>query len=119
MAKPPFAALLAKLRAAALALPQTTEEFPWGESAFKVAGKTFLFTNCQTDFATFTVKLPASHLMAREMPGVTASGYGLGKSGWCTLRLAPADKPDAALLIDWLDESYRAVAPKALLKNLT
>ncbi len=118
MVKSPFTKVLAQVRAAALALPETAEEYPWGESTFKVAGKTFVFTNCQSDFATFTFKLPASHLMAREMPGVSASGYGLGKSGWCTLRIMPTDKPDSALILDWLHESYRAVAPKSVIKTL-
>lgn len=33
-----------KLRAVALGYPETVEDFPWGRSAFKVAGgKAFLF----------------------------------------------------------------------------
>ncbi len=33
----------ASLRAYALSLPETTEDFPWGHSAFKVRGKAFVF----------------------------------------------------------------------------
>ena len=31
------------IRKHALSFPETGEEFPWGESAFKVKGKTFVF----------------------------------------------------------------------------
>ncbi len=114
-----FAKLVEKVRATALAWPETHEDFPWGESAFKVKGKVFCFLSEHKEGQlTFTVKLPASHLIAKELPGVTATGYGLGKSGWVTLTLTAKDKPDISLLLDWLDESFRAVAPKSVLKRI-
>jgi predicted DNA-binding protein (MmcQ/YjbR family) len=114
----PFAALLAKLRTAALAYPETIEDHPWGEAAFKVRKKIFMMMMEHEGRLIFTVKLPASHMFAKELPNVTATGYGLGRSGWVTLTLAPKEKADTAMLFDWLDESYRAVAPKTLVKQL-
>ena len=35
--------LAGRLRAHALAFPEATEDFPWGERAIKVRGKAFLF----------------------------------------------------------------------------
>ena len=40
--------LEARLRSFALSYPEAREEFPWGERAFKVAGKTFVFLSSQT-----------------------------------------------------------------------
>jgi len=38
--------------------------------------------------------------------------YGLGRAGWVSIRIS-AETP-FEMLRDWVDESYRAVAPKAL-----
>lgn len=117
-----FKSITATLRTAALAYPETREDFPWGESVFKVGakGKVFCFlSEHREDQLSFTVKLPDSHLIAKEMPGVAATGYGLGKSGWVTLTLTAKDKPDTGMLLDWLAESFRAVAPKSVLKQIS
>ena len=43
------------------------------------------------------------------------TGYGLGRSGWVSARIAPGgEAPDLYLLRRWMAESYRAVAPKKL-----
>jgi hypothetical protein len=42
----------------------------------------------------------------------------MGKHGWVTMRFPPNAEPPRAHLLDWLDESYRAVAPKRLIKML-
>ena len=39
-------------------------------------------------------------------------GYGLGDSGWVSVKFGPGLPFD--MLRDWIDESYRAVAPKKL-----
>jgi predicted DNA-binding protein (MmcQ/YjbR family) len=39
----------------------------------------------------------------------------LGKAGWVTL---PLKAVDAELLSDWVEESYRNVAPKKLIAEL-
>jgi hypothetical protein len=46
------------------------------------------------------------------------TGYGLGKAGWVTARFGPRAKPPLDVLRKWIDESYRAVAPAKLLKEL-
>ena len=57
------------------------------------------------------VKLPESAPAALELPGVEPSGYGLGRAGWVSVPF-DADTADPALLREWIDESYRAVALK-------
>ena len=104
----------AALRKLAMAYPEAHEDFPWGESAFKVRGKTFLFLRRDEEAMSLSVKLPSSALAARSLPFAEPTGYGLGKSGWITARFGAKDAPPVDLLEDWLEESYRAVAPKKL-----
>jgi predicted DNA-binding protein (MmcQ/YjbR family) len=106
------------LRAAALAYPETREDLPWGESAIKIRGKTFVFMRDGADEFSLSVKLPQSHEFALEYPFTTPTAYGLGKSGWVTARFGRKDKPPLDVLEAWIGESYRAVAPKTLLKQL-
>lgn len=57
--------------------------------------------------------------MALMLPFAEPTGYGLGKSGWVTATFNAGEKaPPVALLKQWLDESYRAIAPKKLVKAL-
>ena len=103
-----------QVRALALAYPQSVEAFPWGHTAVKVGGKAFLFMGGEGGTLTLSVKLPASHGAALLLPFASPTGYGLGKSGWVTASF-PVDAPlPIALLAEWLEESYRAVAPKKL-----
>lgn len=102
----------------ALAYPGTTEEHPWGETAFKVKGKAFIFMRCDEDGLSIGVKLPHSNAGALEYPFCEPTHYGLGKSGWVTATFNPTDKVPMDLLKQWIDESFRAVAPKTLLKQM-
>jgi predicted DNA-binding protein (MmcQ/YjbR family) len=108
----------AALRETALAYPEAYEEFPWGERAVKVKAKVFLFMYRGEDFLSVTVKLPVSGQVALALPFAEPTGYGLGKSGWVTARFTPADDVPLAMLQEWIDESFRAVAPKKLLAKL-
>ena len=106
------------LRAFALAYPETVEEFPWGERVIKVRKKVFLFLGRAKGGLALSVKLPSSSLMAMSLPFASPTGYGLGKSGWVTAEFGPRDRPPTDLLRRWIDESYRAVAPKRLVASL-
>jgi predicted DNA-binding protein (MmcQ/YjbR family) len=113
-----LAAAQEKLRRYGLALPEATEDHPWGHIALKVRGKAFVFLS-GAEFhegkLSMTVKLPHSgEIVKAALSFVEAAGYGLGKSGWVTARFAPRDRIDIPLLCDWIDQSYRAVAPKKL-----
>ena len=108
----------AEVRAAllryALSLPNSYEDHPWGEDVAKVGKKVFVFLGVASSAgAGMTVKLPASQPLALAQPGVVSSAYGLGKAGWVTVDFEAAGLP-LEMLRDWVDESYRAVAPKRL-----
>jgi predicted DNA-binding protein (MmcQ/YjbR family) len=106
------------LRVYAFAFPAAYEDAPWGESVAKVGKKIFaFFSPASSGVQRLTVKLPASRDAALGVPGSEPTGYGLGKSGWVTV---PLDRgvPPLEVLREWLEESYRAVAPKKLAAQL-
>ena len=51
------------------------------------------------------------------MPGCVPTAYGLGKSGWVSMTFTDAEVP-VAMLQAWIDESYRAQAPRKLVATL-
>jgi len=105
-----------KVRAFALSLPEAVEDHPWGEDVAKVRGKVFVFLGSRTS-QRITVKLDESHRHALSIEGAEPTGYGLGKSGWVTVPLR-ADGVNLELLRDWVEESYRIVAPTRLVAEL-
>ena len=111
-----FAAAEAHLRDHALAKPEATEHFPWGERAIKVKGKVFLFMRADATQLSLSTKLPRSAAVALMLPFASPTGYGLGKAGWVSASFATGDAPPLDILCSWIDESYQAVAPAKLAK---
>jgi predicted DNA-binding protein (MmcQ/YjbR family) len=109
----------ATLRTFALEFPEAHEDFPWGERVIKVRARIFVFLGRVEGRLHVTVKLPGSSSLALDLPFVSPTGYGLGKSGWVTARFGPGARPPVPMLKQWIDESYRAVAPKRLALRLT
>jgi predicted DNA-binding protein (MmcQ/YjbR family) len=107
------------MRRRGLAFPGAHEDHPWGETVIKVKGKVFVFLGKgHTDGLSFSVKLPESGERWLDQPCAEPTGYGLGKSGWVTFSFHENDVPAEPELFALLEESYRAVAPKTLLKEL-
>jgi predicted DNA-binding protein (MmcQ/YjbR family) len=116
-----FAAVEASLRKCALAYPETHEDFPWGHSAFKVKGKVFLFMSsgkAGENVLNLSMKLPESGRWALTLPFASPTEYGLGKSGWVSAHFEAKDEVPVDILEQWIDESFRAVAPKRVLAKL-
>lgn len=106
------------LREAGLGYPEVTEDFPWGHRTLKVKGKAFVFLALTGEGLSMSVKLPQSNGAALMMPFAQPTGYGLGKSGWVSASFGARDTPPLEMLRKWLDESYRAIAPKKLVAQL-
>jgi predicted DNA-binding protein (MmcQ/YjbR family) len=105
----------------ALALPGAFEDHPWGERVAKVGKKVFVFfghSEASDPRLTLAVKLPQSGLAALDQSFTEPTGYGLGKSGWVSATFHPGEKIPVELLRAWVLESYRAIAPKKLVKEL-
>ena len=108
----------ATLRAYALTFPGAWEDFPWGESVVKAGKKVFLFLGHSGDQLGLSMKLPSSSLLALDLPFTTPTGYGLARGGWVTATFEKGEAPPVGLLCQWIEESYRAVAPKRSIKEL-
>ncbi len=105
------AAIRKQLLAYALGLPGAYLDHPWGEDVAKVGRKVFVFFGVEGSADPgMSVKLNVSQPLALAQPGCTPTGYGLGKSGWVTVRFNDATPPE--MLREWIDESYAAVVQK-------
>jgi predicted DNA-binding protein (MmcQ/YjbR family) len=101
----------------ALELPGAHLDHPWGEDVAKVGKKVFAFLGTDDgDDPGMSVKLRESREQALLSPGAEPTGYGLGDAGWVTIPFAGA--PPLPVLRDWVEESYRIVAPKRLVAEL-
>ena len=110
--------LVASLKSFALGLPGAWPDNPWGDSVVKVGKKIFVFLGEGADDSGITVKVPESHDHAMSFAGAMPTGYGLGKAGWVTIPVAGLGGDDAEVLHDFVEESYRNIAPKKLIKEL-
>jgi predicted DNA-binding protein (MmcQ/YjbR family) len=110
---------LAAVLAYAMSLPETREDFPWGERVVKVGKKVFVFLGHDADSGFgMSVKLPRSRGEALKLKNAEPTGYGLGKAGWVSLQWADAAKIPVPQICRWIEESYRAVAPKTLVAKM-
>ena len=117
--KLPSDAILKELRAYGLALPGAHTKSPWpGHLDLAVNDKTFAYLSLEGEPLGISCKLPKSSAVALMLPFAKPAAYGLGKSGWVSAEF-PVDEPlPVDMLKAWIDESYRAQAPKKLVAQL-
>jgi predicted DNA-binding protein (MmcQ/YjbR family) len=120
MAKKTLESLELELRDYAMEFPESTETNPWGHRAIKVRNKTFVFLGGEKDTKelSLSVKLPSSRDVALDLPFAEPTGYGLGKSGWVTARFDKVSAVPLDMVKAWIRESYIAIAPKKLSREL-
>jgi predicted DNA-binding protein (MmcQ/YjbR family) len=112
-------AVLKELRAFGLAYPGTHLKSPWpGHMDLAVKDKTFAYLSIEGEPFKISCKLPHSSAAALMLPFTKPTEYGLGKSGWVTAAFAVDEDPPVDMLKEWIDESYRAQAPKKLVATL-
>ena len=106
------------LREWGLTFPGAHIKAPWPEHAdLAVNDKTFAYLSTGDTFQ-MSAKLRYTSEAALELPYAAPAAYGLGKSGWVTFTPADDAIPDLAQLKDWIEESYRAQAPKKRVSEL-
>jgi len=109
------------LRQFALGLPGAWEDFPWEESVAKVGKKVFCFLGHEDPKQYplgVTVKIPELAPVVTSLEACELAGYGLGKAGWVRVKFAAPDCPSVDELREWVEDSYRLIAPKKLVKEL-
>jgi predicted DNA-binding protein (MmcQ/YjbR family) len=110
--------LLVELQAFALGFPGAWADTPWADDTVtKVGTKIFVFYG-SGETPGISVKLPDSKDHGLSLPGASPTGYGLGRHGWVSIPLAGIPDGEQEVLFDFVEESYRAVAPKKLVKEL-
>lgn len=103
----------------ALSLPEAWPDTPWGDRVVKVGTKIFLFVSGpDAERAVATFKLPESRDHALSFPEAIPTRYGLGKHGWVTVFVDTVPTEEREVLLDFVEESYRTVATKTLVKRL-
>jgi predicted DNA-binding protein (MmcQ/YjbR family) len=113
------AARLKQIRTFALSLPGTQPKSPWpGHDDVAVNDKTFVYLGLRDGEVSVGVKLPVSRATVLALPKTKPMAYGLGKSGWVSIRFEPSAGPPLDTLKRWVMESYRVQAPKRVLRQL-
>ncbi len=115
----PAATTLKALKTFGLSLPGTQPKSPWpGHDDVAVNGKTFTYLSADGGALSVSVKLPVTGKDALRLPIAAPTGYGLGKSGWVSFSFVGSEPVPLDTVKQWMMESYRAQAPKRLLKQL-
>ena len=112
-------ATISSLEAFALSLPEAWPDNPWGDRVVKVGTKIFVFlSGPESERPVVTTKLPDSRDHALSFPEAFPTRYGLGKHGWVTMFVDTIPDEEREVLFDFVEESYRTVATKTLVKRL-
>ena len=81
----------------------------------KVRRRPFLVLRTEPQCWVMSAKLLHSRERALKLEFAEPIRYRLGKSDWVAAKFATGEEPPVELLWEWIDESYRSVAPKRLL----
>lgn len=113
---PDAGAILKKLRAICLALPEARETVTFGHPTFQAGKKTFAVLEEYKGELCFVFKaeLPTQQALIQS-PRFFTAPY-IGKHGWTSLRLG--GKLDWGEIADLAQQSYRLVASKRMLAEL-
>jgi predicted DNA-binding protein (MmcQ/YjbR family) len=115
----PVIVALRELREFGLAYPGAHIKSPWpGHGDLAVNDKTFAYLSVEGEPFGISCKLPHSCSHALALPNTKPTEYGLGKSGWVSARVPEGEAVPVEMFKEWIDESYRAQAPKRLVATL-
>ena len=111
--------IVEELRAWGLMLPGAHRKSPWPEhDDLAVKDKTFAYLPARGRPFSLSCKLPYTGYEALQLAYAEPTAYGLGKSGWVSFNPSEDQIPDIDRLKAWIEESYRAQAPRRLVKEL-
>ena len=105
------------VRELALAYPESREERT-ENCIFKVRDKVFAALGWEKGRFWVSVKLLDSRRDALKRVFVRPEPAELGQHGWVRCMFGPCDEFTLDLITDWIEESFRLVAPKKLLGRM-
>ena len=112
-------AVLKELREFGLRYPGAHLKSPWpGHLDLAVNDKTFAYLSAPGEPFSISCKLPHSNALALALPFTEPTAYALGRSGWVSARVPAGEPLPLEIFKAWIDESYRAQAPKKLVAAL-
>ena len=98
--------------------PETEEATVCNKTAFKARGKSFLFLGVKDDAWNVRLKLGDSISEAEQLAKKHPGRYDVGLHGWVLATFDDGESPPKGLMERWIDESFRLLAPKPLVKTL-
>jgi len=108
-----------ELRSWGLTLPGAHRKSPWPDhDDLAVKDKTFAYLSGKESPFGLSCKLPYTGYEALQLSFAKPTPYGLGKSGWVSFSPNESEIPDLEQLKAWVEESYRAQAPRKLVNEL-
>lgn len=111
---PPRSRFFPSLREYCLAFDGAYEDYPWGDTVYKVRDKIFAFTGGDDDL-NVTVKATQDDAeVLTQMEGIRRAAY-IGRHGWISVRVNGAGTE--ALVRELIAASYELVAPKKRTRN--
>lgn len=113
-------AIMEALREICLEYPQAAEAEAFGTPTFQINRKNFAMVNKMDHRMSIWCKAPAGAQEAyvRSEPEHYFRPPYLGPKGWIGAWVSPETSPDWEAIADIIDDSYRLVAPKRLVKLL-
>ncbi|MBF6174050.1 MmcQ/YjbR family DNA-binding protein [Nocardia blacklockiae] len=103
------------VRAFALSLPQTSEQFAWGMPIFRVAGKLYLtLPENETSMAVRCPIVDRDELVVAEPAKFWIAAHEAGNA-WVRVRLAALDDREEMTAI--VTDSWRQAAPRTLVEE--
>jgi predicted DNA-binding protein (MmcQ/YjbR family) len=107
------AEILPQIRAVCMVLPEATEDYPWGHTAWKVNGKLFAIGDENSNRLTVKATFDEQAALIQH-PQIEKAAY-VGRHGWVTITINEPSTLELAM--DLIGRSFELVAPKKLLKN--
>jgi predicted DNA-binding protein (MmcQ/YjbR family) len=90
-----------------------------GEPTFRVKGKNFIFTDHEATSISVKLSPEEATAVVASDPLVEPTGYGLGRHGWISVRIAPrTSRARWQEIEEWIRTSYVLVAPKGLARRV-
>ena len=107
-----------QLHEIAMAFPEAEERTSCNKTAYKGRKKSFLFVGQKDDSYNVMVKLDDSLDEAATLESKAPENFSVGAHGWTTLNFPLNEQPETGLFERWIEESFRLIVPKTLVKIL-
>jgi len=103
----------------AMAFPETSNSPSCVNRSFRARKKGFMFLGEKdTGVLRLMVKLDAGIESANAVAEANPDGWSVKGPGWITGNFTDDEAPPLDVMMEWIDESYRLLAPKTLVGEL-